>query len=148
MCNDVLVGSLAGVDAGDEIGDLCRRGERRSRLALHHGQVLAHEWEASDRTSERLAVARELGGDDERTPHQARGADGIQPAGRIQHADSSLEALFQRAERVGRRTLELDLPGRERASAQLVLQPPDAEAAARAWHKKATEPARSGRGTP
>ena len=142
-----LVGGAL-VDPGHELRQVHRRCERRRRLRLHHREVLAHEREAGDRAAESLALLGEARRLEIGAPHQPGRAERVQPARGVQDADGDPEAVLDRAERIGRCAVELDLAGRQRPRPELVLQPADREAASGAGNQEAADPARPFGGAP
>ncbi len=80
--------------------------------------------------------------------HQPGRAERVQPARGVQDADGDPEAVLDRAERIRRCAVELDLAGRQRPRPELVLQPADREAASGAGNQEAADPARPVGGAP
>src|SRR5690606_23106644 len=101
-------------------------GEDGRRIAAHLGQNVLHQREMDDRLAKSKAVAGVTPGDDIGPARIGRAADGVEDARRVDDVSHHVaEAAFQVADVVGHGVAELDLAGRQRARAQLVLQAAD-----------------------
>ncbi len=107
---------------------ICREKTHRQRLLgrqhdLH--QLPARQRQVDDTLAEHHAIFRDRHRVMIRAPHQRGGFDAITKPRGIDHLGHLYKTAIELADRIGNRTLELDLAGCHRTGAELVLQAND-----------------------
>ncbi len=124
----LLVADDAGLLAAEQGDGAEDELEGRLRLRLHPRQRVDVQRLLGKRRAEGDAAPRVVARQRHAAAHEAGGADRIPGARDVEHRGDHARAVRQPADGLGESAVELQLRGRERARAELVLQAVDADA--------------------